>query len=105
MNKWLQSHDIGCNIYSSTVELKSKAHSIVDAHNLIYIFPKYFRVTSYWARWRLKSPACRSLAYSIVQTQITEIKLRVTGLCEVIPPVTGGFPSQEANNAENISIW
>ena len=32
-------------------------------------------------------------------------KLRVTGLCEVIPPVTGGFPSQEANNAENVSIW
>ena len=32
-------------------------------------------------------------------------KLRVTGLCEGNPPVTGGFPSQRASNAENFSIW
>ena len=32
-------------------------------------------------------------------------KLRVTGLCEGNPPVTGGFPSQTASNAENVSIW
>ena len=31
-------------------------------------------------------------------------KLRVTGLCERNPPVTGGFPSQRASNAENVSI-
>ena len=33
------------------------------------------------------------------------LKLRVTGLCEGNPPVTGGFPSQRASNAENVSIW
>ena len=32
-------------------------------------------------------------------------KLRVTGLCEGNPPVTGGFPSQRASNEENFSIW
>ena len=32
-------------------------------------------------------------------------KLRATGLCEVNPPVTGRFPSQRANKAENVSIW
>ena len=32
-------------------------------------------------------------------------KPRVTGLCEGNPPVTGGFPSQSASNADNISIW
>ena len=32
-------------------------------------------------------------------------KPRVTGLCEGNPPVTGGFPSQRASNAENVSIW
>ena len=32
-------------------------------------------------------------------------KLRVTGLCEGNPPVTGGFPSQKDSNAENVSIW
>ena len=32
-------------------------------------------------------------------------KLRVTGLCEGNPSVTGGSPSQRASNAENVSIW
>ena len=32
-------------------------------------------------------------------------KLRVTGLCEGKPPVTDGFVSQRASNAEDISIW
>ena len=32
-------------------------------------------------------------------------KLRVTGLCEGNPPVTGGFSSQRTSNAENVSIW
>ena len=32
-------------------------------------------------------------------------KLRVTGLCEWNPPMTGGFPSQRASNAGNVSIW
>ena len=39
---------------------------------------------------------CRSMKTS---------KLRVTGVCEGNPPVTGGFPSQKASNAENVSIW
>ena len=32
-------------------------------------------------------------------------KLRGTGLCEGNPPMTGGFPSPRASNAENVSIW
>ena len=32
-------------------------------------------------------------------------KLRVTGLYEGNPPVTVGFPSQKASNAEKVSIW
>ena len=32
-------------------------------------------------------------------------KLRVTALCERIPPVSDGFPSQRASNAENVFIW
>ena len=32
-------------------------------------------------------------------------KLRVTGLCERISPVTCEFPTQRASNAENVSIW
>ena len=32
-------------------------------------------------------------------------KLRVTGFCERNSAVTGEFPAQRANNAENVSIW
>ena len=32
-------------------------------------------------------------------------KLPVSGPCEENPPVTGGFPSQRASNAEDVSIW
>ena len=32
-------------------------------------------------------------------------KLCVTGLCEGNLPETDAFPSQRANNAENVSIW
>ena len=32
-------------------------------------------------------------------------KLGVTGFCEGNPPVTGEFPSQNASNAENVSVW
>ena len=31
-------------------------------------------------------------------------KLRITGLCAGISPVTGEFPAQKASNAENVSI-
>ena len=31
-------------------------------------------------------------------------KLWVTDLCEGIPPVTGGFPSQRTSNSQNVSI-
>ena len=32
-------------------------------------------------------------------------ELHVSGLCEGNPSVTGGFPSQRASNAVNVSIW
>ena len=32
-------------------------------------------------------------------------KLRVIGLCEGNPPVTGVFPAQKASNAANVFIW
>ena len=32
-------------------------------------------------------------------------RLRVTGLCEGNPSVTGGFPSERASNGESDSLW
>ena len=47
--------------------------------------------TSLWARWCLKSPASRLFVQAFVQSQIKKPKLRVTGLCEGNPPMTGWF--------------
>ena len=58
------------------------------------------------------STFCSTVCSGADQRKIS--KLRVTGLCEVIPPeplcegnppVAGGFPSQRASNAENVSFW
>ena len=66
----------------------------------------YITVTSWWTRWRLKSPASRLFTQSLIRAQIKEnIKLRVTGLCAGNSPVTGEFPAKMARNAENVSIW
>ena len=45
-----------------------------------------------------------STVYSRRKSKKT-FKLRVTGLCAGISPVTGEIPTQRASNAENVSIW
>ena len=57
-------------------------HSVSNHRQLDYLFNRLFRRTS-------KKTS----------------KLRVTDLCERNSPVTSGFPSQRASNAENVSIW
>ena len=47
-----------------------------------------------------------SFVYSTVLFRSKKIsKPRFTGLCMRNSPVTGDFPAQRANNAENVSIW
>ena len=63
-------------------------------------------VMSLWERWRLKSPASRLCVQPFVQAQSKEnIKDPRHWFGEGNPPVTGGFSSQKASNAENVSIW
>ena len=50
------------------------------------------------------SIVCSSVFFFQAQIKKTS-KLHVTGLYEGNPSVTGGFPSQRASNAENVSIW
>ena len=40
-----------------------------------------------------------------MQIKEKKSKLRATGLCAGNSPMTGEFPAQGANNAENVSIW
>ena len=63
-------------------------------------------MTSYLARWRLKSPTHDCLLNRLFRRRSSKTsKLRVTGLCAGNSPVTGEFPAQRASNAENVSIW
>ena len=63
-------------------------------------------MTSWWARWRLKSPASPLFTQQFIRAQIKKTsKFRVTGLCAGKSPRTGEFPAQMVSNAENVSIW
>ena len=48
---------------------------------------------------------CFTIVYSTVYLGADQRKLRITGLCTWVSPVTGEFPVQKASDAENISIW
>ena len=61
-------------------------------------------MTSWWARWRLKSPAYRLFTQTFLPALIKE-NIRVTGHCGGNSPVTSEFPTQRASNAGNVSIW
>ena len=62
-------------------------------------------MTSWWARWRLRSPALRLLIQPFIQAQIKEnTKAPRHWLCEGNSPGTGEFPAQMASNAESASI-
>ena len=43
--------------------------------------------------------------FRFIQVSKKTSKFRVTGLCVGNSPVTGEFPAQRTNNAENVSIW
>ena len=62
-----------------------------------------------WVIWNFSScPLHGALPiwqiHSICGTPIAPYSSAVLALCEVNPPVTGGFPSQRASNVENISM-
>ena len=77
---------------------------LLETKNSIEIIDAWFiTMTVLWARWCLKSLACRLFAQPFVQVQITEnIK---TPRHRPLWWQSGGFPSQRASNAENVSIW
>ena len=67
----------------------------------------HITMTSWWARWRLKSPASRLFTQPFVQAQIKEnIKApHHWPLCGEFTGHRWQFPTQRASNAENVSIW
>ena len=74
----------------------------------LWVSPRHWHitVTSWWARWRLKSTASRLFTRAFIQTQIKEnIKApRHWPLCGEFTG-DGEFPVQRPSNAENVFIW
>ena len=67
---------------------------------------QFITVTSWWARWRVKSPALPLFTKPFIQCRSKNTsKLRVAGLWAGNSPVTCELPAQMASNAENVSIW
>ena len=77
---------------------------IVLFNNNRYLFASHYGDVI--KRALFKSPASRMLLNLLFRRKSKKTSnLRVTSFCEGDPPVICGFPSQRANNAENISIW
>ena len=77
-------------------------------HRRLYfsqLYSKLITMTSFWARWRLKSPAFRLYTQTFVHAQINKnIKVpRHWPSCRN-SPVTGEFPARRASNAVDVSI-
>ena len=93
---WTKSRVVGCS-----VELLKCSCDDTITWNISSI-----TVPSWWAWWRLKSPASRLFTQSLFRPRSKKTsKLRVNGLCAGNSPVTGEFPAQRASNADNVSIW
>ena len=91
-------------LYIETELLSYVSKGIDKSHDCLLEVREPWRiitVTSYRARWRLN---CLLNCLFWRRSKKTS-KLRVTGLCERNSPVTGEFPAQRANDADNVSIW
>ena len=66
----------------------------------------HITLTSWWPRWRLKSPASRLFTQAFIQTQIKE-NIKAPCHWPLCGEFTGTseFPAQRASYAENVSIW
>ena len=61
-------------------------------------------VTSWWARWRVKSPDVGLFTQPFIQTQIKE-NIKAPRHWPLWREFTDEFPTQRTSNAENVSMW
>ena len=85
---WHMVHMIHCN--KDVIPLHMQGH-------LSYSHDEHDGLSNHWH--------LNCLLNRLFRCRSKKTKFCVTGLCEGNPPVTGGFPSQKASDAENIYIW
>ena len=86
--------------HSKTQQITNHAHT--DSREVLSHYNDV--IMSAMASWITSPTIVYSTVYSRRWSKKTS-KFRVTGLCEGNSPVTGEFPAQRANNAENVTIW
>ena len=62
-------------------------------------------LTSWWVRWRLKSPAPRLSTQPLFRSKKHQSSASLAIYDAGNSSVTDEFPAQMASNAENVSIW
>ena len=95
---------IRLHIYTETEMLSFWRNFRHWIHQKLSFWP-LFTVTSHGHHGVSNYQELHCLFYRLFRcTSKKTSKLRLTGFCEGNPPATGGFPSQRASNAENVSI-
>ena len=101
--KWLE--------YRTSRPVGSSQRTLMVTHDRAFVFSVSLRSEIHYSDIIMSAMASQITNTSIVCSidcsgaYQRKSKLRVNGLCEGNPHVTGGFPSQRASNAENVSIW
>ena len=93
-------------ILSTLGIIRTKSPNVLEREWNQGTFLPCITMTSWWARWRLKSRASRLFAQSFIRARIKENTKapRHWPLCGEFAG-TGEFPAQRASYAENVSIW
>ena len=81
------------------VRESSSTRAIHSPQMFDFLMIYFITVTSYWTRWRLKSPASPLFTQPFIQAQIKESIEAPRHW-----PLCGELPAQMASNAENVSI-
>ena len=119
--KWLIIWPFVWNVISSTRWNQDQGRTRAEC--LTYLYKRSFLTKFLWTIWRqflytsisILLQWCHSKRDCVSNQRRLDCllnrlfrrtsKLRVIGLCEGNPPVTGGFPSQSVSNAKNVSVW
>ena len=70
--------------------------------DILHLYHSFITITSWWARWRLKSPASQVFTQPFLSGTDQRKHQSSASLAFA---VTGEFPTRRASNAESVSTW
>ena len=91
-------------LYIETIQNECEWIMLCNIRCLVRIILR-ITLASYWARWRLKSPALRLFTQPFIQGVDQRKHQTSASLAFVMGIHRWPFPAQRASKAENVSIW